>query len=193
MSDLASTLGTRSVADWLAMPVEDRVELIDGALVQKAAPSFEHGLAQAQIAMELGRAFGRRTAPPASPAGWWIVTEVDISFDGHGYRPDLAGWRHVTLPAPPQGRPVTVRPDWICEVVSESNRRVDTVVKLNRYQQGGVPHYWIVDQFERTLTVYRHTVEGYLVALRADEQQVVCAEPFDSIELSVATLLGAQP
>ena len=30
------------MADWLALPDDHRFELIDGELVEKAAPTFEH-------------------------------------------------------------------------------------------------------------------------------------------------------
>lgn len=83
-----------------------------------------------------------------------------------------------------------LRPDWLCEIVSASNRSTDTVIKLRRYHQAGVPHYWIVDQIERTLTVHRHTPDGYLVALRAEAGERVRAEPFSELDLEVAVLLG---
>jgi Uma2 family endonuclease len=181
------------VADWLAQLDDGHAELIDGDLIEKAAPSFEHGLAQGQTVGTLSDAFGRRAGGPGGPGGWWIVTEVDILLDGRGYRPDLTGWRRERLPSRPKECPVTVRPDWLCEVVSESNRVVDTVTKLRRYYQAGVPHYWILDQMDRTLTVYRHTPEGYLVALRAGAGERVHAEPFGAIELHVAVLLGDDP
>ncbi len=77
--------------------------------------------------------------------------------------------------------------------MSESNRAVDTVTKLRRYHQAGVPHYWILDQVDRTLTVHRHTKDGYLVVLRATDDETVRAEPFDAIELDVRVLLGGDP
>ena len=73
------------------------------------------------------------------------------------------------------------------------NHTVDTVTKLQRYHQGGIAHYWIIDQLERTLTVHRHTADGYLLALRAEAGERVRAEPFDAIELQVAVLLGEDP
>ena len=134
--------------------------------------------------------FQRRAGGPGGPGGWWIVSEVDILLDERGYRPDLVGWRHDRVPAIPHGRPVTLTPDWICEIVSESNRDVDTIKKLRRYHQAGVPHYWILDQLDRTLTVHRHTADGYLVVLRAGADERVRAEPFAAIELRVAVLFG---
>ena len=192
MSSAVPKRPAKTVADWLALPADARFELIDGELVEKAAPTFEHGLAQGCTVGELRQAFGRRGGPNR-PGGWWLATEVDILLDGRGYRPDIAGWGRERAAAPLKERPVTLRPDWICEIVSESNRGVDTVTKLRRYHQAGVPHYWILDQVDRTLSVHRHTADGYLVALRAEGHERVRAEPFDAIELHVAVLLGDDP
>jgi Uma2 family endonuclease len=190
MSKPASKGPSATIADWLAQPDEARTELIDGELVEKAAPTFEHGRAQGHTVGVLGGPFDRKTGGAGGPGGWWLATEVDILLDGRGYRPDIAGWRRDRLPVPPKERPVTIRPDWLCEIVSESNRTVDTVTKLRRYHQAGAPHYWILDQVDRTLTVHRHTPDGYLVALRAEAHERARAEPFDAIELQVAVLLG---
>lgn len=187
-----SSASTRpaTVADWLAQPEDARVELIEGELIAKAPPTFEHGRAQAHTVIAVGRPFARRVGGPGGPGGWWIATEVDILLDGRGYRPDIVGWRRDRIPTMPRERPVTLRPDWACEVVSESNRATDTIKKLRRYHQAGLPHYWILDEVERTLTVHRHHVEGYVIALRAEAKERVRAEPFEAIELHVAVLLG---
>lgn len=182
-----------TIADWLAQPEERRVELIDGEFVEKAAPSFEHGRAQGRTSGTLGQAFDRRPGGPQGPGGWVIVTEVDIVLDGRGFRPAIAGWRRDRLSTPPKERPVTTRPDWICEIVSASNRQTDTVTKLRCYQEAGVPHFWILDPDARSLTVYRHRPDGYLLVLVAAADERVRAEPFDAIELQVGVLLGDDP
>ena len=185
--------GGKTIADWLAQPEDARLELIDGELIEKAAPTFDHAAAQALTAGCLTDPFHRKPGGPFGPGGWWIGTEADIALDGRGYRPDLVGWRRERVPVRPKERPVTIRPDWICEIVSESNRTTDTVKKLRRYHQAGVPHYWILDQLERTLTVHRNGPDGYLIALRAEAHEQVRAEPFDAIELHVSVLLGDDP
>lgn len=190
MSSAASKGHPKTIADWLALPDGHRIELIDGEFVEKAAPTFDHGSSQWHTASAIGGPFARRPGGPGGPGGWWIATEVDIVLDGRGYRPDIAGWRRERAPAAPRERPVTLRPDWICEIVSDTNRTTDTVIKLRRYHQAGIPHYWILDHVDRTLTVHRHTADGYLVALRAEPAERVRAEPFDAIELEVAFLLG---
>jgi Uma2 family endonuclease len=178
-----------TVAEWLAQPEDARLELIDGELIPKAAPTFEHGQAQVATGVVLG-GFARKPGGPGGPGGWWLASEVDVLLDGRGYRPDLAGWRRDRVPVMPRERPVTVRPDWLCEIVSESNRATDTIKKLRRYQQAGVPHYWILDQSARALTVYRHHADGYVIVLAAEVGERVRAEPFDAIELDVAALFG---
>jgi len=193
MSTLPSKGQPKTIADWLALPDDARFELIDGELIEKAAPTIDHGVAQTLASGSIAAPFHRRLGGPGGPGGWWIATEVDIELEGRGYRPDIAGWRRDRASALPRERPVTLRPDWLCEIVIESNRAVDTVKKLRRYHQAGVPHYWIIDQLERTLTVHRYASEGYLIALRAEEHEVVRAEPFDAIELAVAVLLGGDP
>lgn len=193
MSTAARRPGPHTLADWLAQPEDSRLELIDGELVEKAAPTLQHGVTQGRTSGAIGGAFDRRKGGPGKPGGWWIATEVDVALEGRGYRPDLAGWRREKMPAMAPERPVTLCPDWICEIVSDSNRTTDTITKLRRYHHAGVPYYWLLDQVDRTLTVYKHHPDGYLVSLRAEAAERVRAEPFDAIELHVAVLFGDDP
>ena len=55
-------------------------------------------------------------------------------------------------------------PDWITEVVSESSRRMDYMIKLFKYRSAGVREYWIVDPKKQQTTVYdfdNNTMEEY--------------------------------
>ncbi len=89
-------------------------------------------------------------------------------------------------------RPVHVRPDWVCEILSASNASTDTVKKLRVLHRHGVPHYWLLDPEIGTLRVLRWTAEGYLEALNATADERVRAEPFDSIELSLSAVFGLE-
>lgn len=182
----------RTIEEWLAQPEDRRLELIDGEFVEKALPDEPHADAQAGLVTELRTAFNRRGGG-GHPGGWWIRTEIDIALNGNGYRPDIAGWRRARVPEMPKQRPITIPPDWICEILSDSNATTDTVKKLRRYHEAGVPHYWLVDPRQMTLTVYRHQAEGYLNVLTAEKGELVRAEPFDAIELRVGLLFGEDP
>jgi Uma2 family endonuclease len=56
-----------------------------------------------------------------------------------------------------------------------------------------VPHYWLVDPEEQTLTVFRYGPGGYVVVLTATAEEIVAAEPFDAIRFPVANLFVDEP
>jgi Uma2 family endonuclease len=191
MSSLAGTRIPATLVDLLSIPEEERFhEVIDGELVRKAMPAAEHGDAQSALVARLKGPFQRRPGGK-QPGGWWIFTEVEVEFtEVEVYRPDVVGWRRERAPERPRGTPIRLRPDWVCEVLSPSNPGTDRVKKLNRYHQFGVPHYWIVDPIEETLSVFRWTKEGYLLALATERDARVHAEPFEAVELQVSALFG---
>ncbi|HEY4116577.1 MAG TPA: Uma2 family endonuclease [Byssovorax sp.] len=183
------------VAEFLAQPEERRVEVVGGQLVEKAAPGMEHGSIQLALGASLLPRFQRGSGDPSGglPGGWWIAAEVDVCFDEHEvYRPDVAGWRRERMPELSKERPVRLRPDWVCEILSPSNASTDLVDKFRVYERVGVPHYWIVDPERGVLTVYRLERERYAVALNAKVGETVRAEPFDAIELSLSVLFGLE-
>ena len=179
-----------TAADLAALPENIRGEIIDGELVEKAAPTAEHGTAQLALGAQLFSPFHRRSGS-GPPGGWWLMTEVEVLYqDDQVYRHDLVGWRRETVAEKPTGSPVRIRPDWVCEVLSPTNAGNDLVRKFRTLAKHGVPHYWIVDPEHKTLTVFRWATEGYLAVLTADQNEVVRAEPFGAIELHVALLFG---
>jgi len=81
-----------------------------------------------------------------------------------------------------------VVPDWVCEVRSPSTQRHDRFKKMPMYFRHGVGHAWMVDPEAQGIEVFRRTPEGWLLVLSASGDAVVRAEPFDAIELALATL-----
>lgn len=117
------------------------------------------------------------------------MSEVEVQYEAHQvYRHDLVGWRRDRTPRRPAGSPVTVRPDWVCEVLSPSDASNDVVKKLRTLQRHEVPHYWLLDPQNRTLTVLRWTAEGYLTALTAGGSDRLRAEPFEAVEVDLELL-----
>jgi Uma2 family endonuclease len=178
-----------TIADLLAIPEERRRhEIIDGVLIEKEAASGRHGGAQGRLFRRLGP-YDRRPGGRL-PGGWWFATEVEVLFeDSQVFRPDIAGWRRERLAELPAEVPITVRPDWVCEILSK-NKRNDLIKKKRLYHRHAVGHYWIVDPVEETLSVHRWHADGYVEVLAADRDERVRAEPFDAVELRVGVLFG---
>ena len=181
--------------DFWAIPEAERFhEIIDGEIIPKASPSGEHGAAQSGLVIAIGPQFQRSSSGRGGPGGWWIATEVEVLLDNAAIvRPDVLGWRRDRCPERPIGTPVKQRPDWICEVVSPSKPNHDTVKKLRLYHRSEIPHYWIVDPRDATLTVMRWSADGYVTLMRAERGETVRPEPFQQIELAVGTLFGDDP
>lgn len=112
--------------------------------------------------------------------------------EGQIYRLDLVGWRRETTRERPSGELISIRPDWVAEVLSPDNAGDDLVKKLRTLSRLRVPYCWIVDPGHRTLTVMRWTPDGYLTALTAEENDVVRAEPFDAVEILLAVIFGGE-
>lgn len=162
-------------------------EVVDGQLVRKASPSFEHGGAQASIVRAQAAFHGRR----GLGGGWWIHTEVDVELAPHQiYLPDVAGWRIDVVPERPRGRPVRIPPQWACEVLSASTADRDLGAKLRGYHQAGVGYYWLVDTERQELRVLRRHDHGYRLMLAAGPGELVRAEPFEILELDTGELFG---
>ncbi len=181
---LATAEDLRRVADGHA------VELVAGEIVEKAAPTPGHGMAQAGLSGALF-GFGGASGGPRGPGGWWLMTEVEVFYEDHeSYRHDIAGWRREHVPERPTARPIQQRPDWICEILSATNAANDTVRKPRILHRHGVPHYRLLDPAAGTLRVMRWTEEGYLEALTATADETVHAEPFDAIAIHLRDVFG---
>jgi Uma2 family endonuclease len=193
MADPARAPATE--ADFFAIPEHERWhELFDSELVVRAAPTGEHSDAQSGVASVLKPKFQRRPGGPSGPGGWWIYTEIEVRLLATRIvRPDVCGWRRERMATRPVGTPIELRPDWVCEVLSPSNANEDLVRKLNLYLEAEIPHYWIVDPRDETLTVHRRTGHAWTIALRAERHEVVRAEPFDAIEFPIGVLFGDDP
>lgn len=167
-------------------------EVVRGVVVRKAAAKFPHAHAARSLSARLDP-YGVR-GDGGGLGGWWIVGETDIEFTPHEvYVPDMSGWRRERVPRLPDEWPLTVRPDWVCEILSPSTRDRDLVAKLQTYQSCGVSHYWALDSVSKTLHVYRNGPDGFVLALSADASETVRAEPFDGIEFFIGGLFGEEP
>jgi len=118
--------------------------------------------------------------------GWWIEVEVEIRFPlGRLAVPDVCGFRVERVPEIPDENPLTLLPDWCCEILSPSTAREDRQTKLPLYATSGVAWTWLVDP-ERHMVEVFETVQGRsTLILTAGANERVVLPPFDSeVDLS---------
>ena len=143
------TDGQYTLEDYLALPDDQRVELIDGVFYDMAAPTTIHqgigGFIHKQL-LDFALAHGGPCLPFMSP--------VDVQLDEDDrtvVQPDVLivcdrnKFRN--------GR-VFGAPDFLVEVLSPSTRKKDMQLKLFKYANAGVREYWMVDPEKKTVVVY---------------------------------------
>jgi Uma2 family endonuclease len=174
--------------DLLALPDDVRAEVLGGEVIATPAPLPRHSRAQRALGRFIGGPFDDDD-DRGGPGGWWILLEVDVRLAPHDIvRPDLCGWRRERLAAPWDVRPIDVRPDWVCEILSPSNAATDRVTKRKLYASHGVPYYWIVDPVARTLEAVRLESGRWVEIGSYDDTAVARIEPFEAVELEVGRL-----
>jgi Uma2 family endonuclease len=176
--------------DLVARGDTDRLEIVDGDIVQKAMQSPGHGGAALELSAAI-KPFNRRPGGKGGPGGWWLFAEIHVAYpNGEIYCHDAAGWRRDRVPTRPSEWPVRIRPDWVGEIVSPKHEKNDLVTKPRTLHAAEVPHYWLLDPEKKVLLVHRWSRDGYTVVQRATSGETVRAEPFDAIELRVGELFG---
>ena len=171
--------------DVLDAPPHQVAEIVDGALYTNPRPAAPHALAASALEMDLGPAFqfGR-----GGPGGWWIIVEPELHLRDDVLVPDLAGWRRTRMPSYPETAYFTLAPDWVCEILSPSTRKLDLEAKRPVYAREGVRHLWLVDPAERTLEAFVLTAGKWArIAAAADDEPVRIA-PFEAVSFGLADL-----
>jgi Uma2 family endonuclease len=174
--------------DVLAAPPHKVAEIVDGELILNPRPALPHATAASALLEEIGPPFKRGRG---GPGGWYIVFEPEPHLGADILVPDLGGWRLTTFDGSRPDAYVTVRPDWVCEVLSPSTERLDRSRKIALYARAGTAHAWLVNPLQRTLEVLRLSAETptqWLTVGVFREDDKVRAEPFEAFELELAVL-----
>ena len=79
-------------------------------------------------------------------------------------------------------------PDWVCEVLSASTRRLDLHGKRPVYGREGVKHLWLVEPVDRTLEAFELREGHWVLIATAKDDDPVCIRPFDAITFSLGDL-----
>ncbi len=137
-----------TVDDYYALPDDRRMELIDGKFYDMAAPTQVHQTILMQMALQL------EPCVSDHPGCRIFIAPVDVRLDNDDYtmvQPDIlivCGKNDGDI------RRINGAPDFITEILSDSNRSHDLFRKLNKYRYAGVREYWIVDPKKEKVAVY---------------------------------------
>ena len=175
------------VARLNALPESQKGEIIDGELFVQPRPRFRHARVTGFLVHHIGGAFD---FDDDGPGGWWIVPEPGIELpDAPEVSPDVGGWRRERMPAPPpEGEPLTLTPDWVCEVLSPSNRRWDLRKKFPFYARVGVSWLWVVDPPAETISVRSLVAGSWTVVQEVVGGEPCALQPFVEVELPLGRL-----
>ncbi len=178
MSVAAKPLTWDDIKDW-PEDSSQRTELVHGELVMSPAPGTPHQCCVAELVIELGnhardQDLGKVIPGPVDVVlAPRLVYEPDICFVSRS-REGIIRETHIAG-----------APDLCIEIISESNRTHDTVVKYRDYAEYGVSEYWLVD-----------LREGEIVSLRNDGGQfsvIGRARPGDRVRSAVLPGLDLDP
>jgi len=145
-----------------------RYEVVDGVLLVNAAPRPGHQGVLLSLAILL-----RAEAPAHLKVH---VAPLDVVLaDDTVVEPDVLvahtdAFTELNLPAPPL---------LAVEVLSPSTRRVDLVLKKERYERAGIASYWLVDPETLELTVHELREGRYvLIAVVGPDDTWTATAPF---------------
>ena len=146
-SDTENRLYT--LEDYLRLPDDQRVELIDGVFYDMAAPTTIHQ----SIAGFLHKKFLDFVMANKGPC-FPFISPVDVQLDCDDktvVQPDVLVVCDRTKYK--NGR-VFGAPDLVIEVLSPSTRRKDMQLKMYKYAGAGVREYWMVDPEKKLVVQY---------------------------------------
>ena len=139
-----------TIRDYLELPDDQRMELIDGVFYDMAGPANIHQAILGHLHAQL------YPCAENHPECELFLSPSDVRLDRDDYtvvQPDL----YIICRRDEQEkkeRMVNGAPDFIIEILSPSNREHDMFRKLNKYRFSGVREYWIVDPEHLVVIVY---------------------------------------
>jgi Uma2 family endonuclease len=126
-----------SLEEFLVKPT-DRMEWVDGNLVEKTGMTFKHGLAQVNLATSW------KNYKNSSGQGGEVVTEVLCRTNKQGCRPDVAYITPELLP--PSGNFTAFSQSFplIAEVASPEDSAEELFAKAQEYLESGCLEVWLL-------------------------------------------------
>ena len=184
MTVLPRADGEWTVEDLVHLPDDGlQYELLDGMLLVTPAPALLHQRVVARLHLLLASACPAGLEVFFAPVDWRPDRRTSL-------QPDLLVVRGEDVEAQSLAAPLVLA----VEVLSPSTGRKDELLKRAKYEEAGVPSYWIVDPAEPSLHAL-DLVEGrYATAVRAGGDEVARLRrpfPMDVVPAALVSPPGA--
>ena len=180
-----ATVSKLTYEEYLLFPEDGRLhELVDGDHCVTPAPTPRHQFILSNLHVALGRHVIERDLGRVAGAPFDVVlSDVDV------VQPDLFYLSHERLDRLRETR-LDGAPDLVVEVVSESTRKRDEILKRRLYEQHGAREYWVIDPELATVKVYRRQGDGFgeRVELSAEAGESLTTPLLPGFELALAAL-----
>ena len=148
--------GEYTIVDYLHWPAEERIELINGRIYDLAAPGYVHQEIAGRIYRMIGNYIDQKGGN-CNPG----IAPLDVQLD----KDDKTMVQPDVIIDCREGKKNPMRiigaPDFVLEVLSDSSRSKDVIIKTEKYMSAGCREYWIVDPRNETVIVYDFENERY--------------------------------
>lgn len=153
-----------------------RIELLDGELVEIAPQNAAHAVAIRKLTRVLTRLLAERAD---------VVVQVPLALGEHSEpEPDVA----VIAPDAPEEHPTTAL---LVIEVAGSSLHYDRGEKLRAYARAGIPEYWVLSTERRCVYRHRRPVgDEYLDESIIPEGGSISPDAFPDISVQVGSLLA---
>jgi Uma2 family endonuclease len=124
-------------------------ELIEGEIVKKSSPHYEHQRASRKLTVALDKLVTEKKL------GEIFYAPIDVYLDDlNFYQPDLVFVSEAQKDILSEEGLIEGVPDLVIEILSPSTGKYDRGGKMRVYEQHGVKEYWIVDLANKLIEVY---------------------------------------
>ena len=187
--------GGYTLEDYLALPRDQRWELIDGVLTRMEAPTTMHQMIVGDLFFAIRRCLESQEETHCMV--FVSPTDVQLDLDDRTVvEPDL-----IILCSGEKLRMKRIfgAPDFVAEVLSPSTQSRDMILKNYKYQKAGVREYWIIDpeggkvivnEFDRERPEFTSRIYDFHAKIPVAVSEGKCLIDFEKINRNLEKAFG---
>jgi Uma2 family endonuclease len=175
-----------TIDDLEAIPYDEthRYELIEGELYVSRAPGIPHQLVLHHLQRKLGNYLEQ------NPIGILVPGPGAVFDKFNSVIPDIVFARTERLRSIVAKARFNAAPDLVIEIVSpgSTNYSRDFDLKRTVYEKFGVPEYWIVDCWSRSVVIFRLEEDSLKEVTRFNETDALESPIFPGLSLKLSKI-----